>query len=313
MSFLTRTAGTAPMDVDERLLYESRQRPRQAVLATVAGLALIAGAVCQLVGPHTKINELTLNLIFANKRVGLDVVAVILNSIGLIALAFTLVFLFGAARARNAATQTFVPAFALIGGIGGAIMGIVNEVLIATKAHQFVTTGAQTYQEANHLTSGTAFQIVPLLGLVSALLLAVALVLTSLAAMRVGLLTKMMGYIGMFAGALVLFQITQIPIVQAYWLFALAYLFSGRWPTGVPAAWRSGQAEKWPSAQELREQRVRAAGARGGGRARGGRGAEPQAVAAPSTPPGGAPQPSGAAQPGGANRSTAKRKRKRRK
>ncbi len=121
--------------------------------------------------------------------------------------------------------------FALVGGIGGALMGIINEVLITTTAHKFVTGGAQTYPQANHLTSGTAFQIVPLLGLVCALLLALSLVLTSLAAMRVGLLTRMMGYIGIFAGALVLFQITQIPIVQAYWLFALAYLFSGRWPT----------------------------------------------------------------------------------
>jgi hypothetical protein len=120
--------------------------------------------------------------------------------------------------------------------------------------------------------------------------------------MRVGLLTRMMGYIGIFAGALILFQITQIPIVQAYWLFALAYMFSGRWPTGVPPAWRSGQAEKWPSAQEMREQKVRAAGARGGGRGT----PAPQAVGAPAAPANGGSQPSG-------NRQGAKRKRKRRK
>lgn len=302
MSFITRAAsGGQAMDVDERLLYESRVRPRQAVIAAVAAVALIAGAVCQLVGPHTKINELTLNLIFANKRVGLDIVATCLNAIGLSALALTLVFLFGAAKGRGAPTQSFVPGFALIGGIGGAVIGIVNEILIVTTAHKFVSNGLQTYQQANHLTSGTAFQIVPLLGLVCALLLAVSLVLTSLAAMRVGLLTRMMGYIGIFAGALILFQITQIPIVQAYWLFALAYLMSGRWPNGVPPAWRSGQAEKWPSAQEMREQRVRAAGARGG------RGAPaPQAVGAPAAPADGGSHSS-------ANRQGAKRKRKRRK
>jgi len=303
VSFLTRNHSAEPMTVDDRLLYESRVRQRQAVIAGVAGLLLLAGAVCQLLGPHHRINDLTLNLIYANKRVGLDIVAVCLNALGLSALALTLVFLFGAAKGRNAQTQPFVPAFALIGGIGGAIMGIVNEILIATKAHQFVTTGAQTYHEANHLTSGVGFQVVPLLGLVCALLLAVALVLTSLAAMRVGLLTRFMGYLGIFAGALVLFQITQIPVVQAYWLFALAYLLSGRWPTGVPPAWRSGRAEKWPSGQELRDQKVRAAGARG--RTRGA--PAPQAVGAPATPP------TAPSQPAAGSRPAAKRKRKRRK
>jgi hypothetical protein len=308
MSFLTRAGqGAEPMTGQQRLEYEARVRPRQALIAGVSGVCLVIGAVLQLVGPHTTVNELTLNLIFANKRVGLDAAAVCFNAVGLATLALTLVFLFGAARARNPQVQTFVPTVALIGGIGGGIMGIINDILIATKAHQFVTTGAQTYQEANHLTSGAAFQTVPLLGLVCALLLALSIVLVSLAAMRVGLLTKFMGYLGIFAGALVLFQITQVPVVQAYWLFALAYLLSGRWPSGVPLSWRSGQAEKWPTAQELREQRIRAANARRGGA----RAPEPQAVGAPAAPPS-TSSPSQSAPSGGA-RPAQKRKRKRRK
>ena len=57
-----------------------------------------------------------------------------------------------------------------------------------------------------------------------------------------------MGYLGIFTGVLVLFPIgSPVPVVQGFWLLALAYLFSGRWPSGVPPAWRSGKAEKWPS------------------------------------------------------------------
>ena len=74
--------------------------------------------------------------------------------------------------------------------------------------------------------------------------------------MNQGLLTRFMGYLGMFAGALVLFQITQVPVVQTFWLLAVAYLFSGRWPTGVPPAWRSGRAEPWPSSAEMRARRA---------------------------------------------------------
>ena len=80
--------------------------------------------------------------------------------------------------------------------------------------------------------------------------------LVSLHAMNAGLLTRFMGYLGMFAGALVLFQIIQVPVVQAYWLVAVAYLISGRWPTGIPPAWRSGRAEPWPSSAELRARRA---------------------------------------------------------
>jgi hypothetical protein len=53
--------------------------------------------------------------------------------------------------------------------------------------------------------------------------------------------------------------------VQAYWLGALAMLFAGRSPNGTPPAWQSGEAMPWPSAAEMREQRVRDAEARRGG------------------------------------------------
>jgi hypothetical protein len=67
-------------------------------------------------------------------------------------------------------------------------------------------------------------------------------------------------------------------VVQGFWLVALAYLISGRWPTGVPPSWRSGRAEPWPSAQELREQRIRASG--GAARARPTATPAPEAVGA---------------------------------
>ena len=104
-----------------------------------------------------------------------------------------------------------------------------------------------------------------------------------------------MGYLGIFAGVLVLFQIIQIPVVQGYWLAALGYLFSGRWPSGVPPAWRQGRAEPWPSSAEMRARR--AAGAGGGARAAVGADAGPRRSPRPSRrrgrprPPTGAPAP----------------------
>lgn len=293
------------MSPDERLRYEARVRTRQAAIAVLAAVLLLVGSIITLAGPHAKVSELTLDLITANKRSALDVTAAVFNALGSLTLAATLVYLYGAARARNAKVQPWLRILAIVGGVAAAVAGIGYAVLIAVKAHQFATTGSQTYQEAHHLTSGSGLVGLQLVGQASALLLAFAFVLISLGAMRVGLLTRFMGYLGVFAGILVLFQIIQVPIVQAYWLLALGYLISGRWPSGVPPAWQTGKGEPWPSSQSLREQRAQAAAARGGD-GRPGRGrAKPAPTPAPETVGVPAPQATRAGTP--------KRKRKRRK
>jgi hypothetical protein len=290
------------MSPDEILAYESRVRMRQVVVAVVAGVCLIVAAVIQLGGPHTKVDELTLDLLVANKRFPLDLIASVVNAIGSLCIAWTLLFLWGAARARNPEkVRPYIRYIALVGGGLAALAGVVYAVVVAIKVHEFVTTGSQTYAEANHLTSGPGLLGLQLIGQLAALLVAVAFVLVSLQAMNQGLLTRFMGYLGMFAGALVLFQITQVPVVQTFWLLAVAYLVSGRWPTGVPPAWRSGRAEPWPSSAEMRARRAADTGARP---ARGVK--RPAAV--PATEPEAAAAPSN----GRTRATTPKRKRKRR-
>jgi hypothetical protein len=287
------------MTVDEQLLYESRVRMRQAVIAALAGILLVGAAALQLTGPHTKVDELTLDLITAHKRFPIDVIGAVINGIGLCALAATLAFLVDITRARNADVRPWMRWLAIVGGVLAALSGVVYAIVIAGKADTFVSHGSQTYEQANHLTSATGLLALPFIGQAAALLLAVGFVLIALQAMRVGLLTRFMGYLGIFTGVLVLFPIgSPVPVVQGFWLLALAYLFSGRWPNGVPPAWRSGQAEKWPSSAELREQRSRAAGGGGGGRSK------------PSSKP--APEAVGAPAAARTRASTGKRKRKRR-
>ncbi len=251
--------------VDQQLAYEARAKPRQAVIAAGAAVLLVAAAAIQLAGPHTKVNELTLDLITAHRRFPLDLIGAIVNGFGLTALAVTLVFLFRMSRARKPRTcATSSSGWRSAGPSSPALTGIVYAVLIASKASTFVSHGAQTYQQANQLTTGGGLLALPLFGQASALVLAVGFVLISLNAMRVGLLTRFMGYLGIFTGVLVLFPIgSPVPVVQAFWLLALAYLLTNRWPSGVPSSWRSGQAEPWPSSAELREQRSRTAGRHG--------------------------------------------------
>lgn len=298
------------MSVDDRLQYEARVRPRQAIIAGVAAVLLIVSSVVQLVGPHTSVNEVTLGLIFEHKRFALDLVGAVLQAAGWVALASVLWFLFGCVRAREQRLQPFIGALALIGAPLAAI-GIIGYVVsYGIVAQQFVTHGAQTYPQANHLMSTPTLSVFQIADYLGELLLAVSFVMISLNAMRVGLLTRFLGFLGIIGGVLTLFVITPVPIVQFYWLAALAYLLSGRWPSGVPPSWRTGQVERWPSAQEARQQQARARGKAGGRAPALTRDAVPEPVGAGGGGAGQEGTTNGARSSG--SRSSAKRKRKRR-
>jgi hypothetical protein len=284
------------MNADDQLIYEARVHNRQAIVAVLAGVLLVLAATVQLGGAHTKVDELTLDLITANKRFPLDLIASVINGLGSLLIAWTLFYLYKCSRARSDAVKPYIKWIVLSGGALAASTGVAYAIIVAIKVHEFVTTGSQTYAEANHLTSSAGLLALQLLGQAAALLMAVAFVVVSLSAMRQGLLTKFLGYLGIFAGALVLFQIVQIPVVQGYWLAAVGYLLSGRWPTGVPPAWRTGRAEVWQSGGSMRQQRFGAAGGR-----------RPKLQPEPA----GGPAPGSAAN-GRSRSSTPKRKRKRR-
>ena len=286
-------AATPTVPPDEQLAYEARVGSRMAALAVAGGVLLVVAAAVQIGGPHTAVDELTTDLIVANKRFPLDLIAAIINGIASLSVAGALAYLWRCSNARNREVRGYIRAIAVAGGILSGVTGIVYAVVVAGKVHTFVTTGGQTYEEANHLTSSGLLVVMQLIGQAGALLLAVGVALVSLNAMRQGLLSRFMGYLGIFAGVLVLFQITQIPIVQGYWFAALGYLFSGRWPTGVPPAWKTGRAEPWPPSSELRARR---------GVAAQGRGRAPEPVAAEGPPADASRTRSG----------TPKRKRKRR-
>lgn len=261
------------MNVADELAYEARVRTRQVTVAALAAVLIVAAAIVQLAGTHAKVSELTLDLITEHKRFPLDLVGAIGNSLGLIALVATLAYLYRISRARNPEIQDYIRWLVIGGGVISAVAAVIYAIVIAGKADDFVSHGNQTYVEANRLTSGGALVALPLIAQLGSLLLTAGFVWTALNAMRVGLLTRFMGYMGIFAGVLVLFPIgSPVPVVQGFWLLALAYLLSGRWPSGVPTSWSSGKLERWPTSAELREQR-------------GGGGASKPAAARPAAPP----------------------------
>jgi hypothetical protein len=116
--------------------------------------------------------------------------------------------------------------------------------------------------------------VVGILGSVAALSIAAAFILLSQNARKAGVLSNFIGIIGIIVGVFLVLGpllgsvLGPIPIVQWFFLGALAALFLGYWPGGRPPAWETGEEEPWPTAQEIREQREAEGESRGGGRAR---------------------------------------------
>ena len=230
----------------EQVEYESRVRMRYAAIAFFAALLIVGSQLITLSGPHTSVDELTLDLLTANKRFPIDLIGSIVDSLGLIALMLMLTWLHSIARARNPGIRDWVRWLVIIGAGVSAVMSIVYAIVIATKAHEFATTGNQSYTEAHALTTGGLVVIIPLLAQLASLLLTGGFIWTSLNGLRVGLLTRPLAYAGVVAGALVLFPLgSLVPFIQGFWLVAMSVLFAGRWPNGTPPAWEQGIAIPW--------------------------------------------------------------------
>jgi hypothetical protein len=247
-------AAQYPVSATEQVRYEQSVRTRYAALAVVAGVLLVIQAIIQYTGPHTTVSELTLDLLTAHKRFPLDLIGSVLDCGGLIVLAVLLLWLHSITRARQPQTRDFIRWMTLSGAVLSGLMAIAYALFISIKANQFVAHGNQGYVEANTLTSGTIVTLLPIVAQLGSLLLTVGFIWTALNATRVGLLTRFVGYLGAFAGVLVLFPIgTPVPVVQGFWLLAMAVLIAGRWPNGTPSAWESGVAVPWARLSQPRQ------------------------------------------------------------
>jgi hypothetical protein len=236
------------MSATAQVEYESGLRIKYGALAFFAALMLVGSQLLQLSGPHASVDELTLDLVYANRRETIDIIGAALDMLGLISVGVVLNWLFSAARARNPGMKPATRWLVVTGAALSAVMAIAYTVVIASKAHTFLTTGNQGYPEANSLTDSGLVEVLPLLLQLGTLLLTIGCIWTSLNMMRVGLVTKLVGYVGIVAGALFLFPIgALVPLVQGYWLAALAVILAARWPSGDPPAWQRGEAVPWPS------------------------------------------------------------------
>jgi hypothetical protein len=264
---------------DDPLAREARNGPRAALAAGVAGMCGLTGSIITALlngrGPSSEAGVLTLSdtlsraaagtppppghgarlLIYQGNHAFAFTIGGLLIAIAAIAAYPAMAYLYSAARARGG-----VPAAALILtaiGAAGAGVGIaVSQTALTLAAADFVDAADHTNSAAVDAQNAPLIIAAATLGAIASILLAVGWLLICLNAMRVGLLTRLMGIVGMFAGAtIVIRDLDPFGAIRSFWLAALALLILGRMPKGRPPAWSVPEAVPWPSQQEIREQR----------------------------------------------------------
>jgi hypothetical protein len=194
----------------------------------------------------------------------LPIIGAILFGLGTLLIFPPLAYLFRATRARRPVLPQVALVLGAIGVVGFGVGRTVAEVSRYLGARDFVHAADHTNSAAADALGGSSFLIGQIIWQGGALGLGFAFVLLCLNAMRVGLLTRFMGILGLIVGVTFVLPLDQQGIIRVFWLAALGVLILGRWPGGAPKAWETGEAKPWPSQQEVREQREAARVASGG-------------------------------------------------
>jgi hypothetical protein len=271
---------------DETLADEQRVRTRAGIAAVAAGLLTIGGGVVTALVNSDKptvpvLGALREHFAIDPPKVGLKarqviwyadngikvILAALLLSLAAGAIGFALATFYRFVKARRPELPRGIVSAAIAGAVLVAVAGMVQSIGLTVQASSFKDAADQSSAVAQEALPSPTILAAGLLQLVGVFGLGLAFVLLALNGMRVGLLTRFMGVLGIIVGVLFIVPIgSPLPIVQAFWLVALGVLFLGRWPSGMPPAWVTGEAQPWPSQQELREARMEAQAERAEGK-----------------------------------------------
>jgi hypothetical protein len=268
----------SPSEISEHLDRESERRARLGVPAFAGGMiyflsaiivsatlsaaptvGLIQGLTPALSGiASPAISPRTAEVKYISAHAFALIAGSTLKAISLLALTLVLLLLFDATRFRR--PQTWPPArlLVLVGGVALAMVNVVHQVVGSIQAHSFaVGHDFSSHAVDQALTKGAVNVGGQYLDLLAALALTVGMIAVCVNAIRVGLLTRWMGVIGIFSGILIFVPIggATLEIVPAFWMVGMGILYLGRWPNGDPPAWAAGEARPWPTQAERRAER----------------------------------------------------------
>lgn len=243
------------MSTREQLDWEARWAKPAAAAAFAAALFLVAGTIVrQAVALKGSPDDEREFLIAIDANAGAFLASSVLQALSFLALTGVFLYLGRAVLARKPELPRILLWLGVIGPLLLGLAGVLADIDRLDIADQFLAAGAETEKRAEDLLEDRSV-LSTSLGSAGTLALAVAFVLFSINAMRVGLLTRFMGIVGAIVGALYVIPLLAGPlVVQLVWLLALGVLFLGHWPGGRGPAWETGEAVEWPSGLARQQQ-----------------------------------------------------------
>jgi hypothetical protein len=218
-----------------------------AAAAVLSGIALYVGGIwSQSLYADAPDNNEPAELRYLDRHAGEILGSAVVQMAGMLLLAVVALHLFRATRARRPEEPLVVAAMGIYGPVALALVTVSRAIALSVIAGDFADSSAQTLAAADDAFQDPALLIPQYAGISAVLALAFWLVKGSLDAMRVGLLNRFMGVVGIALGPA--FVLGFGSLILPLWLIALGAMFAGRWPGGLPPAWESGEAQPWPSA-----------------------------------------------------------------
>jgi hypothetical protein len=254
-----------PRSREEQLAREAGYRPRAGVFGVGSAVLLLAGGVAAAAVYSSRPADnpgapLLLVKFIHDKATGVIASSIVL-ALGFAAMVPPLLALYDAAKYRRPELPPAARVCAVLGPLAYGLAYIAIQIVVVAKSGDVVKHFPDNYFKAHDALSPKAASAIGGLQLAGTLATGFAFVMISLNAMRVGLLTRFMGVLGIIVGALFVIPLgSPLPIVQAFWLGAVGILLLDRLPGGTPPTWQSAKPEPWPTQQEIREQRERAQG-----------------------------------------------------
>jgi hypothetical protein len=239
------------MTLSAEELNAERRRGRIAGVVTIAAGALIVGGIFWDLSanrdrPNSKDDKAERLLYFDQHSTDL-IAASMVRAVGFLLFAFAVVHLYRATKARYPELQRATLIVGLLGVVGVAAGSLIHTLQLASEASDFAVRGFATANAADNAAEDATPS--PFLLMPGTVALASWGVLASLAAMRVGLLTRFMGVLGIMSGVGLLLGLP----VMVFWLIGVGVLFLGRWPRGLPPAWDAGEARPWPGREQAED------------------------------------------------------------
>ena len=238
---------------DEQLEWEQRAGRLAGLSAILGAVLLLASGVLSARGSEKHAFDTYLRV---DDDPSLILLPNIVQALGYVCVAVALFYLARATAARRSEMAAPTRIMAVVGPVATGLAAVLLAFAIVDIANKVGAlpnpprTDDAKDDVLSDLQTGSGFYTtVFYVTLAARLALGFALVLSSLNAMRAGLLSRFLGILGIIAGVLsVLFG--GASFVLAFWLIAIGLVFMNRWPSGRGPAWETVEAIPWPSAMD---------------------------------------------------------------